>query len=352
MGLGCSCVKVKKHIEPEIIYVDFGGFKFPAIHVGSDIKFLHQPDFSGFKTPRTALSVFSDYDPTGVHKHTFYNKFISHPDVSHPSRLPYYDSDMTLVVPDASRIQSVVSSHHSSHHSSKVNSPSKSVVTSVGVTPYGSGHHPTTFVLQNPPGFEHQSPLATPVKVPVEAIYFDTNDNSPKTPTPLPQTEGGVFFGQNQQDFINLQRQAVIAENKAEPLIENKEAEVSIGQEQLAKQAAAEKLEQSRGSQGDSQGASEHLNLHTQASQPNIATPRGSVSFCVTPASPFPNIDPSSPFHSNSPYYVMDNSVVAPPGRASNHDIYQRYLSQQGNHFVIKPEIAISLGFGLHFSFS
>ena len=74
--MGIGCVKVKKQIQHEILYVTVGGIKFPAIQIGGELKFLQQPDFSGFKTPRTALSIFSEVDGELGKPYTFYNQFL------------------------------------------------------------------------------------------------------------------------------------------------------------------------------------------------------------------------------------------------------------------------------------
>ena len=75
-----SCVEtVKNATKLDVIYVQVGGVHFPATKTGNSYNFL-QPDFSGIRTPKSAFS----------------NRGSS----MYSNRNPYYDRDMTLLVPD------------------------------------------------------------------------------------------------------------------------------------------------------------------------------------------------------------------------------------------------------------
>lgn len=99
--MGAACIKVARQEQPDVIYVNVGGIKFPAITTGSEYKFVKQPDFTGIKTPYTALS--GKASTNSAHSQSnFYSQFFKPQPIcnKHPARQPYYDSNMTLVVPD------------------------------------------------------------------------------------------------------------------------------------------------------------------------------------------------------------------------------------------------------------
>ena len=68
--MGGTCASILKDNEGnEIEYLQIGGIRFPAIKIGKTYNFV-QPDFSGYKTPRTAFSARSEY-----HARPYYGNF-------------------------------------------------------------------------------------------------------------------------------------------------------------------------------------------------------------------------------------------------------------------------------------
>ena len=83
--MGSTCVKHATLPGQEVIYLEIGGVKFPAIKMGATYNFV-QPDFSGYKTPRTAFSGFD------IRRESYHNQ-----------NLPYYNKDMKLLIPDTTQ---------------------------------------------------------------------------------------------------------------------------------------------------------------------------------------------------------------------------------------------------------
>ena len=86
LSMGSTCVKHATLPGQEVIYLEIGGVKFPAIKMGATYNFV-QPDFSGYKTPRTAFSGILD-----VRRESYHNQ-----------NLPYYNKDMKLLIPDTTQ---------------------------------------------------------------------------------------------------------------------------------------------------------------------------------------------------------------------------------------------------------
>ena len=83
--MGSACVKHATLPGKEVVYLEIGGVKFPAVKMGATYNFV-QPDFSGYKTPRTA---FSGLD---IRRESYHNQ-----------NLPYYNKDMKLLIPDTTK---------------------------------------------------------------------------------------------------------------------------------------------------------------------------------------------------------------------------------------------------------
>lgn len=83
--MGSACIQHARLPGQEVVYLEIGGVKFPAVKMGATYNFV-QPDFSGYKTPRTA---FSGLD---MRRESYHNQ-----------NLPYYNKDMKLLIPDTTK---------------------------------------------------------------------------------------------------------------------------------------------------------------------------------------------------------------------------------------------------------